>query len=115
MSGMKINYEKSEVYGDNWFGDTTLKVEFWQLFQICSDPEVEVSNVWQNGQWLLNFRRTLDDFLLQECNRLPMLLRRIQLSSGRDEVVWELEKSGRYTIRYLYRLLSFGGIKCSSQ
>jgi hypothetical protein len=43
-----------------------------------------------------------------------MLLRGIQLSLARDEVVWEQEKSGRYTTKCLYRFLSFGGIKCST-
>jgi len=35
---------------DVWLGEIPIQVEFWELVHICSDPEIEVAKVWQNGQ-----------------------------------------------------------------
>jgi len=42
---------------------------------------------------------------------LQSLLEEIQLIPGRDEVFWELENSGKFTARSLYRLLMFRGVQ----
>jgi hypothetical protein len=37
-------------------------------------------------------------------------LRNVQLMDEEDRVVWKLEQSGKYTMRSLYRFITFGGV-----
>lgn len=78
--------QQTQFWLGRWIGDTPLQIEFWQLFQICVDPDISVSGVWQNGQWQLTFRRSLNKFLLNEWMRLQELLNEVHLNSERDEV-----------------------------
>lgn len=78
--------QQTQFWLDHWIGDTPLQIEFWQLFQICADPDISVSGVWQNGQWQLTFRRSLNRFLLNEWMRFQELLNEVHLNSERDEV-----------------------------
>ena len=60
-----------------------------------------------DNQWHLRFRRSLDEFLMREWERLLAMLDDFHLSSERDEVFRDLENSGKFTTRSLYRHLSF--------
>jgi hypothetical protein len=63
-----------------------------------------------NGQCQLEFRRQLNGILSEEWASLLDFLNDIQLSEGRDEVFWCLERTKKYTSRSLYRLMTFGGV-----
>jgi hypothetical protein len=90
-------------------GEIPLKVEFWELFEICADPDIVVTKVWRNGEWLISFRRTLDKHLLEEWMKLQTKLSEVELTVGNDEVFWGLESTGKYTTRSLYRFMTFRG------
>lgn len=46
-----------------------------------------------NGQWHIEFRRQLTGVLLEDWEILLELLSNVQLSEGRDEVFWALERT----------------------
>lgn len=96
---------------DPWLGEIPLKVEFWELFEICADPDILVAKIWRNGEWLISFRRTLDEHLLEEWMKLQTKLSEVELTVGNDEVFWDLESTGKYNPRSLYRFMTFRGVK----
>jgi len=49
---------QTRFWHDFWVGINPLKIEFWQLFQIFSDPDIEVGKVWRENQWQISFRMT---------------------------------------------------------
>jgi hypothetical protein len=53
----------------------------------------------------LNTTSNTDDFQLQN------MMSEINLTEGRDGVVWALEKSGKYSTNSLYKLMTFGGVR----
>ena len=59
-----------------------------------------------DNQCQLRFRRSSDEFLMREWERLLAMLDDVHLSM-RGEVFWVLENSGKITTRSLYRHLSF--------
>jgi hypothetical protein len=101
---------QTKFWHDCWLGSCTLKVRFSNLFKIASQPDLEVARACVNGQWQLEFRRQLNDILAEEWASLLDFLNDIQLSKGRDEVFWCLEKTTKYTSRSLYRLMTSGGV-----
>jgi hypothetical protein len=51
----------------------------------------------------LSFRRPLFGELREEWEQLVEVLSEVTLTEGPDEVRWALEKSGKYTMRSLYK------------
>jgi hypothetical protein len=52
-----------------------------------------------------NTTSNTDDFQLQN------MMSEINLTEGRDGVVWALEKSRKYSTNSLYKLMTFGGVR----
>ena len=48
--------------------------------------------------------------LLEEWEHLQNLLSEVELSKGRDEVFWALERTKKYSARSLYRWMTSGGM-----
>ena len=48
---------------------------------------------------------------MEEWLELQSRLSGFSMTDGRDELVWDLERSGRFTIRSLYYLMTFGGVR----
>ncbi|KAI4992695.1 hypothetical protein ZWY2020_006670 [Hordeum vulgare] len=40
------NGENIKFWHDIWSGDSSLKVQFWDLYSICNQPECTISQVW---------------------------------------------------------------------
>lgn len=70
-----------------------MKVSFPNLFQIATQPDLEVAEAFEEGQWCLEFRRQLNGNLGEEWTNLQEQLNGVALSEDRDEVYWTLEKS----------------------
>jgi hypothetical protein len=101
---------QTSFWHDCWLGNCPLKASFPNLFRIVSYPDLEVAKACVNGRWQIEFRRQLNDILVEEWGSLLDLLNDIQLSEGKDEVFWCLERTKKYTSRSLYRLMTFGGV-----
>ena len=85
-------------------------MSFPNLFEITSQPDLDVAHAIADGQWNIDFRRELNVNLLEEWEQLGGLLSDVYLSEGRDEVSLSLERSHKYTTRSLYRLMTSGGV-----
>jgi hypothetical protein len=71
---------------DWWLGNCPLKISFPNLFRITSNPDLEVNKALVDGQWSIEFRRQMNDSLLEEWNNLLELLSSVELTEGRDVV-----------------------------
>jgi len=60
----------------------------------------------------IEFRRSLNEEL-EEWARLVELVNQVTLTPGRDESFWVLEKKTKYTTKFLYAAMTFGGVKDS--
>jgi hypothetical protein len=46
-----------------WLDEVPLKVSYHGMFQICSDPNVLVGKAYEEGDWMIHFRRELTEYL----------------------------------------------------
>jgi hypothetical protein len=84
---------QTRFWHDCWVGGCQLKISFPNLFKITSSPDLEVSKAYVDGQWAIQFRRQFNEALTAEWNDLLEVLSDVELSTGRDQVVWLLDKS----------------------
>lgn len=80
------------------------------MSKIASYLDIEVAKKCVDGQWHIEFRRQVAGILLEEWENLQILLSEVELTDGRDEVFWALERTNKYSSRSLYRLMTTGGI-----
>jgi hypothetical protein len=106
-----VSGQQTRFWQDCWLGECPLKIQFHSLYQISSNPDIEVVKVFVDGQWDIQFRRQLNELHIQEWCRLQSMLEGITLTEGRDRVSWALEKSRQYTSRSLYKSLTTGGVR----
>jgi hypothetical protein len=53
-----------------WLGDVPLKVRYHDLFMICSDPKLMVNKAYEEGEWVIYFRRGLVGGLCAQWQKL---------------------------------------------
>jgi hypothetical protein len=58
-----------------------------------------------------NFRRQLNDALIDEWIQLQNMLSEINPTEGRDGVAWALEKPRKYSTNSLYKLMTSGDVR----
>lgn len=73
-----------------------------------------VRELWNNGDWILSFRRILSTEREQELNDLKRMLQSVQIEGGCDEVIWPYTKHKSFTAKSMYNQLIFGGLRIQS-
>jgi hypothetical protein len=91
---------------DPWLADQPLRLDFPQLFAICTDSMLLFATA-GHRLWDITFRRSfgLDDIATWEAlrTRLPS-----SLSTSPDSISWRLFSSGDFTVRSTYWALYRG-------
>ena len=91
-------------------GDTPLRLEFPRLYDYCYNKTSLVSDCWVEGDWRIDFRRSLDQSDLTQWNHLLRVLSQTSISDTEDKVRWALEKKGVFSTRSMYHFLSDRGV-----
>lgn len=81
----------------------------FQVFDICSNKKVRVSDCLEDGSWNLDFTRTLTTSEFDEWMDMCSELQGYTCSQG-DVVSWALDNSHQFTTKSLYRFRTDGGI-----
>jgi hypothetical protein len=103
------NYCK--FWQDCWLVEVLLMIAYDDIYKLVSEPNCCVSDCWVDGEWTMDFKRSLT---VQEFNRwlnLKYKLQAVTLShESNDSVSWALEKKGYFSTRSLYRFLTDRGV-----
>lgn len=70
-----------------------------------SRTEKQGKSCWQEGEWTMQFRRSLRTEDADQWEALIDMIKNAKVTGGADKVKWALEKSGQYTTRSMYRML----------
>jgi hypothetical protein len=69
-----------------------------------------VGDCYKEGEWIQDFKRSFGPEEVKQWEDLLDVLEDSAPIEGRDEFSWVHEKSGRYTTRSMYRILSHRGV-----
>jgi hypothetical protein len=75
---------------------------------MCHDQDISVQ-IAGEANWNFIYRRCFEAAEMDKWRELMAKLEHVQLSDEDDGVTWKLEQPGKYSIRSLYRLITWGG------
>jgi len=108
---MKDGY-KTSFWHDVWIGDSPLRLQYPSLYNMCRDKEALVADYYKDGDWEIEFRRSL---LGSESECLDLLIQSLQHiqvdTEQQDDVEWALDTSKSFTTKSLYRFLTHRGVQ----
>ena len=104
------NGKKVKFWCDHWFGETSLAVQFWDLYILCNEQNATVSEVKEDNLIKLTFRRCFDQQLLLRWFDLVSIVETIQLNGEEDNILWKFESKGVFSVRSMYAVINFRGI-----
>jgi hypothetical protein len=108
----KVRDEEGTLFWkDTWWGDVPLKLVYPRFFDICMDKDARVVDYYEDGEWNIDLKRPLTIVDLQVWDELVTKLVDQELTHGRDEVIWVLNKSKTFTTQFMYRFMTDGGIR----
>jgi len=95
---------------DVWIGTTPLRIQFPHLHKMSSFPLARASEYWKDGDWSIDFRRSLTISERASWEELEKSLPTSLVDDERDEVVWALDRTKVFSTKSLYSFLSNRGV-----
>jgi hypothetical protein len=95
---------------DNWFGTSSLAIQYWHLYAIVNEKRATISQVWDGVNLKLTFRRPVSQNLMLQWEDLCSIASSINLSDEIDNIIWMYDSRGIFSVQTLYSVLSFRGM-----
>ncbi|KAJ9689585.1 hypothetical protein PVL29_014989 [Vitis rotundifolia] len=91
------NGRQTRFWWDIWVGDSKLKDLFPLLFRIATHNSAIVADLWGSqggggGGWEVHFRRSFQDWELEEVNRFLSHISAVKVQEEEDSLVWKIER-----------------------
>ena len=103
--------KKVKFWEDHWFGNSSLAIQYWELYVLCNEQNVVVADVGNGDQVKLSFRRCFDQRLMALWYELVSITGSIQFTDAVDAILWKFESKGVYTVGSRYAVINFNGVK----
>ena len=88
---MALGYQWVVGYGKRvrfweglWFGNSSLAVQFWQLYVINNEQGATISQVWDSVELKQTFRRAVSQRLMLQWDELNQIVSNITLNAEED-------------------------------
>lgn len=113
LSGVKHivgNGKSINFWLDVWIDNCPFKIRFDNLFRICGNPSVRVDECFVDGIWNIDFVRSFGAKERDQWEELKSILNEVSLTDDNDSIEWCLDKHGQFSVKSLYRHITFGGV-----
>lgn len=98
-----------KFWEDDWVGNRCLRWSFLRIFNIAQTTKMTVEEAYRvlNGNIVccINLKRNLNDWEIEEFEDLLKCLEAQLISDRNDQVVWKLEKNGKFSVSSFYNYL----------
>ena len=99
------NGKQTRFWEDKWLGNSALKDQYPNLFNLVHRKHVTVHTVLNGDPLNVSFRRHLTGVNLRDWMYLGHRVANIQLGDNKDIGIWQLHKSGQFSVRSMYSAL----------
>lgn len=105
------NGHSGRFWEGQWFGNSSLAIQFWPLYNIANEKGKAICDVWDGADLKLTFRRTVSAQLMDMWFEICAIAESITLTEECDTIIWSFNSTGLYSVQSLYAVVSFNGIK----
>jgi hypothetical protein len=95
---------------DQWFGTSSLAIQFWELYCLANEQFKTVADLWDGQNLKITFRRCFDHKLMIQWYELVQIVNSIQFSGEADALIWKFESNGVFTVKSMYAVINFKGV-----
>ncbi|WVZ51089.1 hypothetical protein U9M48_002268, partial [Paspalum notatum var. saurae] len=100
---------------DTWCGNQPLKLSYPSLFNVVTNKDATVADVMSSSPLNISFRRGLYGDRLRAWFELVGRIMNQELRGGKDVFRWDLNKTGLFSVRSMYKHLINNGLKVSQE
>jgi len=109
------NGKHCKFWDDCWLNNVPLKLLYDDLYKMAREPACFVADCWEDGAWVIDFKRCLS---IQEYDRWLGLLENlndIALTDNKaDSAIWALDNKQQYSTKCLCRFITDGGVSSTA-
>ena len=99
------NGKQTRFWKDKWLGNSALKDQYPNLFNLVYCKYVTVHTMLNGDSLNVSFRRNFTGNNLRDWMDLGHRVANIQLRVNKDIGIWQLHKSGQFSVRSMYSAL----------
>jgi hypothetical protein len=103
------NGRKIKFWEDNWLGETSLAIQFWEIYSIVNEKTSSIADLWDGKNLKCTFRRSVDNRTYRTWLEIVQLASTISFSDEEDTLIWKFTSNGVYTSQSLYKIINFRG------
>ena len=81
------NGRKVKFWEDHWFGETSLAIQYWDLYILVNEQNATISEVWDGEQLKLTFRRCFCENLMMQWYELVQIANYLTISEEDDTLL----------------------------
>jgi hypothetical protein len=106
IEAVKIGYKwevgdgrKVRFWEDQWFGSCSLAMQYWKIYSIINKQGCSIKEAWDGMALRFTFRRTVNSRLMSQWYELEQIASSINFTDEPDNVIWQLNSIGRYSVQ----------------
>jgi hypothetical protein len=103
------NGRKIKFWEDEWFGSSSLAIQYWDLYSIINEQGKTIEQAWNGVNLKFTFRRTVDTRLWSQWQEVIEIATDLQLGDEEDTMIWKFNSSGRFSVQSLYDVINDRG------
>jgi hypothetical protein len=104
------NGRRVRSWEDNWFGNSSLAIQFWSLYVINDQHEKTISQAWDGQVLRLSFRRSISENLMNMWYELLGIVKNLNLQEDDDKIMWSFSSNGKFSVQSLYAVINHRGV-----
>jgi len=85
-------------------------VQYWPLYVINNEKGITIERAWDGVNLKLTFRRAIPERLMLLWEELLQIASTIEFSDNDDDIIWQYDSKGKYSVKSLYSVVSFRGV-----
>ena len=102
MSFKIQNGEQTRLWEDNWLGNTSLKLQYLNLYNLAYHKHDIFHKVLNTTPLNVSFRRNLQGNNLRDCLQVVSKVVHVEPMQGHGICIWTLQQNGLFFVHFMY-------------
>jgi hypothetical protein len=114
----KIGYQwkvgdgkKIKFWEDHWFGTCSLAIQYLDVYVLVNEQNKTIAELWDGETLIVTSRRCFHYELMVHWFEILHIAQSIHINNESDALIWMWEANGIYTVKSMYAVVNFRGIK----